>query len=83
MPDTLSLPVLPLREAVIFPGVSSPIGAGRPGTLRAIQAAVAAPDRLIFAASAESMAFAMAHELMHFKRRDYLVCLLLLLLLRC
>lgn len=38
------------------------------------------PDRLIFAASAESMAFAMAHELMHFKRRDYLVCLLLLLL---
>jgi ATP-dependent Lon protease len=49
MADTLSLPVLPLREAVIFPGVSSPIGAGRPGTLRAIQAAVAAPDRLIFA----------------------------------
>jgi ATP-dependent Lon protease len=49
MPDTLSLPVLPLREAVIFPGVSSPIGAGRPGTLRAIQAAVAAPDRLVFA----------------------------------
>ena len=38
------------------------------------------PDRLIFAASAESMAFAMAHELMHYKRRDYLVCLLLLLL---
>jgi ATP-dependent Lon protease len=49
MADTLSLPVLPLREAVVFPGVSSPIGAGRPGTLRAIQAAVAAPDRLIFA----------------------------------
>lgn len=38
------------------------------------------PDRLVFAANAESMAFAMAHELMHFKRRDYLVCLLLLLL---
>ncbi len=38
------------------------------------------PDRLIFAANAESMAFAMAHELMHYKRRDYLVCLLLLLL---
>ena len=38
------------------------------------------PDRLLFAASAESMAFAMAHELMHYKRKDYLVCLLLLLL---
>ena len=49
MPETLTLPVLPLREAVIFPGVSSPIGAGRPGTLRAIQAAVSSPQRLIFA----------------------------------
>ena len=38
------------------------------------------PDRLIYAANAESMAFAMAHELMHYKRKDYLVCLLLLLL---
>ncbi len=38
------------------------------------------PDRLIFAANAESMAFAMAHELMHYKRKDHLVCLLLLLL---
>ena len=49
MPETLTLPVLPLREAVIFPGVSSPIGAGRPGTLRAIQAAVSSAERLIFA----------------------------------
>ena len=49
MAETLTLPVLPLREAVIFPGVSSPIGAGRPGTLRAIQAAVSSPQRLIFA----------------------------------
>ncbi len=38
------------------------------------------PDRLLFAANAESMAFAMAHELMHYQRKDYLVCLLLLLL---
>jgi ATP-dependent Lon protease len=51
MSETLTLPVLPLREAVIFPGVSSPIGAGRPGTLRAIQAAVSSSDRLIFAVS--------------------------------
>lgn len=38
------------------------------------------PNHLIYAANAESMAFAMAHELMHYKRKDYLVCLLLLLL---
>ena len=38
------------------------------------------PDRLLFAANAESMAFAMAHELMHYRRKDYLVCLMLLLL---
>jgi ATP-dependent Lon protease len=49
MAETLTLPVLPLREAVVFPGVSSPIGAGRPGTLRAIQAAVSSSERLIFA----------------------------------
>ncbi|HVS01568.1 MAG TPA: endopeptidase La [Thermoanaerobaculia bacterium] len=49
MSDTLKIPVLPLREAVIFPGVASPIGAGRPSTLRAIQAAVSGPDRLILA----------------------------------
>jgi ATP-dependent Lon protease len=46
--QTLTLPVLPLRDAILFPGVTSPIGAGRPGTLRAIQAAVTDPDRLIF-----------------------------------
>jgi beta-lactamase regulating signal transducer with metallopeptidase domain len=38
------------------------------------------PDRLLYQADQEHMAFAMAHELMHFKRRDYLVCLLLVLL---
>jgi ATP-dependent Lon protease len=29
MTDTLTLPVLPLRDAVLFPGVTVPIGAGR------------------------------------------------------
>lgn len=38
------------------------------------------PDRLIYAADREHMAFAMAHELMHYRRRDYLVCLLISLL---
>src|SRR5712692_1458063 len=49
MSDRMSLPVLPLREAVLFPGVASPIGAGRPATLRAIEAALKNPDRKIFA----------------------------------
>jgi ATP-dependent Lon protease len=45
------LPVLPLREVVLFPGVTAPIGAGRPGTLRAIEAALTTPDKLVFAVS--------------------------------
>jgi ATP-dependent Lon protease len=51
MAERLTLPVLPLREVVLFPGVTAPIGAGRPGTLRAIEAALATPDRLVFAVS--------------------------------
>ncbi|MEZ0332624.1 MAG: endopeptidase La [Gemmatimonadales bacterium] len=51
MAERLTLPVLPLREVVLFPGVTAPIGAGRPATLRAIEAALAQPDRLVFAVS--------------------------------
>ena len=51
MSERLNLPVLPLREVVLFPGVTAPIGAGRPGTLRAIEAALATPDKLVFAVS--------------------------------
>jgi ATP-dependent Lon protease len=43
-----TLPVLPLRGTVIFPGVTQPIAAGRPGTLRAIEAALKG-DRVVFA----------------------------------
>ena len=49
MTERLTLPVLPLREMVLFPGVSTPIGAGRPATLRAIEAALKSESRLIFA----------------------------------
>ena len=38
MSQTTTLPVLPLRSAVLFPGVSFPIAAGRAGTLKAIEA---------------------------------------------
>src|SRR5881392_1822764 len=43
-----TLPVLPLRGTVIFPGLTAPIAAGRPGTLRAIDAALRG-ERLVFA----------------------------------
>jgi len=49
MSERLTLPVLPLREVVLFPGVSTPVGAGRPATLRAIEAALKTDSRLIFA----------------------------------
>src|SRR5690242_9938364 len=43
-----TLPVPPLRGTGIFPGITAPISAGRPGTLRAIEAALKG-DRLVFA----------------------------------
>ena len=49
MPETQTLPVLPLRNIVLFPSVTTPIRAGRPVTMRGVQAAIARPDRLIFA----------------------------------
>src|SRR5580765_4820643 len=49
MSDRMSLPVLPLRDAVLFPGVATPIGAGRPATLRAIEAALKDPERKVCA----------------------------------
>ena len=51
MSERMTIPVLPLRDVVLFPGVTAPIGAGRPGTLRAIEAALATPDKLVFAVS--------------------------------
>ena len=49
MGERLTLPVLPLRETVVFPGVGVPINAGRAGTVEAIQKALAG-DRRMFAA---------------------------------
>ncbi|HEY3801093.1 MAG TPA: endopeptidase La [Kofleriaceae bacterium] len=44
-----TLPVVPMRTGVIFPGVSLPITAARPQTLRAIEAALRDPDHRVFA----------------------------------
>ena len=51
MSERLILPVFPLREVVLFPGVTTSLGAGRPGTVRAVEAALAKPDRQVFAIS--------------------------------
>ncbi len=51
MSDTITLPVIPLREAVLFPEVTSPIAAGRAGTLRAIEAALRTDSKQIFVVS--------------------------------
>ena len=51
MTERMTLPVLPLRDFVLFPGVAAPINAGKPATLRAIEAALATPERLVFAVS--------------------------------
>jgi len=45
----IRLPILPLRELVLFPGVSAPIAAGRPGTLRGIEAALRGNSPFVFA----------------------------------
>src|SRR5260370_725937 len=42
MPDRVTLPVLPLREIALLPGVSTPIGAGQPAAVRASE-----PGRLV------------------------------------
>ncbi|MDB5352349.1 MAG: lon 2 [Planctomycetota bacterium] len=50
MAERKKLPVLPLRGTVLFPQITVPIAVGRPGTLRAIEAATKAGS-LVFAVS--------------------------------
>ena len=64
MAERKSLPVLPLRGAVLFPGVTVPITAGRPGTLRAIEAATKAGG-LIFAVAQRDNADEPTPDLLH------------------
>jgi ATP-dependent Lon protease len=65
MSERMTLPVLPLREAVLFPGVSTPIGAGRPATLRAIEAALKHEQRLIFAVAQKDNIDAVTPGVLH------------------
>ena len=65
MTKTLALPVIPLRQAVLFPGVTAPISAGRPGTLAAIEAALTQPERLAFVSTQREDADAATPEILH------------------
>ncbi len=48
MARTRTLPVLPLRSLVLFPGVPFSVDANRPMTLQAIEAAVRSDDQRVF-----------------------------------
>ncbi len=65
MQATQTLPVIPLRNAVLFPGVSFPIAAGRPGTLHAIETAMKSPEQLVFAVTQRQDVEGVTPELLH------------------
>src|SRR5512140_1004980 len=65
MQPTQTLPVIPLRNAVLFPGVSFPIAVGRPGTLHAIELAMKSPEQLVFAVTQRQDVEAVTPELLH------------------
>lgn len=55
MAERLKLPVLPLRDTVVFPGVAVPISAGRPGTVEAIQEALDGDRRMLAVCQRENV----------------------------
>ena len=55
MSDPITLPVLPLRDSVIFPGITLPIAAGRSATLRALEAAGAGSKQVLAVAQRENL----------------------------
>jgi len=55
MGERYTLPVLPLRDTVVYPGVAVPISAGRPGTIAAVQEALEGDRRLFAVAQRENV----------------------------
>ncbi len=55
MAERFTLPVLPLRDTVVYPGVAVPIQAGRPGTVEAVQEALDGDRRLFAVAQRENV----------------------------
>jgi ATP-dependent Lon protease len=62
MSEMLNLPVVPMRNSVLLPGVGLPIGAGRPATLRAIEAALSHSERQVFAVAQRQDSENVTHE---------------------
>ncbi len=65
MSERMTLPVLPLRDFVLLPGVTTPINAGKPATLKAIEAALNTPGRLVFAVSQREDVQPVTPEVLH------------------
>ncbi|HET9212981.1 MAG TPA: endopeptidase La, partial [Thermoanaerobaculia bacterium] len=65
MTERTTLPVLPLRDFVLLPGVTAPINAGKPATLRAIEAALNTSERLVFAVSQREDVQQVTPEVLH------------------
>ncbi len=55
MEERFSLPVLPLRDTVVYPGVAVPISAGRTGTIEAAQQALEGDRRLFAVAQQDNL----------------------------
>ena len=55
MGERYTLPVLPLRDTVVYPGVAVPISAGRAGTVAAVQEALDGDRRLFAVAQKENV----------------------------
>ena len=55
MGERYTLPVLPLRDTVVYPGVAVPISAGRAGTVEAVQQALEGDRRLFAVAQRENV----------------------------
>jgi ATP-dependent Lon protease len=53
--ERFTLPVLPLRDTVVYPGVAVPISAGRSGTVEAVQEALDGDRRLFAVAQRENV----------------------------
>ena len=60
-----TLPIVPMRSAVLFPGMSLPITAARPQTLRAIEAALREPEQRVFAVAQRETATSRPRRPLH------------------